>query len=77
MQTLVSPNNHLGGREPLAAIISSSDKKHLRRFCFFDNFFEQSPFFGPIFFKYFNTTGGSFESFNEYFDYDHQLMLTC
>ena len=77
MQTLVSPNNHLGGREPLAAIISSSDKKHLRRFWSFDDFFKKSPLLGPVFFNFVNVTGGSFDFLYEYLDHDHQLILTC
>ena len=44
MQQFVSPNNHLGGRELVAAIISSSDEKHLRRFWSFDDFFEPLSF---------------------------------
>ena len=77
MQTLVSPNNHLGGREPLAAIISSSDKKHLRRFWTFDDLLNRALYLDQFSSNFVNITGGSFESLNNYFDFDHQLILTC
>ena len=37
MLHFVFPNSHLGGREAVVAIISSSDEKHLRRFWSFND----------------------------------------
>ena len=77
MQPFVSPNNHLGGRESVVAIISSSDKKHLRRFWSFDDFLNRVVYLDQFSSNFVNITGGSFESFDKYFDHDHQLILTC
>ena len=78
MQPFVSPNNHLGGRENVAVpIISSSDKKHLKRFWSSDDFFNRGLYLHQFSTNFVNITGGSFESFDKYFDYDHQLILTC
>ena len=76
MQPFVSPNNHLGGRESAAAI-SSSDKKHLRRFGSFDDFLNRVLYLDQFSSNFVNVTGRSFESPNKYLDHDHQLILTC
>ena len=77
MQRFVSPNNHLGGREAVVAIISSSDKKHLRRFWSFDDFLNRVLYLDKFSSNFVDITGGSFESFDKYFHYDHRLILTC
>ena len=78
MQPFVSPNNHLSGREKVVVtIISSSDKKHLRRFWTFDDLLNRALYLDQFSSNFVNITGGSFESLNNYFDFDHQLILTC
>ena len=73
MQPFVSPNNHLSGREKVVVtIISSSDKKHLRRFWSFDDFLNRVLYLNQFYSTFVNIT-----SFYKYFDYDHQLILTC